>query len=152
MDEFKKNVIVKSISSVIISGRPVSEKWEFPNFLLKNEKMLENFFGEEIYQIYKNFSEEEKEQAIKWYEIHGIECTEMYGGELYEEWNDNTVPKRDLEKLSTNNQEIYELVVKSVVQEVYKQYDELTKQIIINKYTEEFQVFDEEIKKNTGTN
>lgn len=148
LEEFKKNTRAKSISTVITSGRPLSEKWGFQEFVLRNEKVLENFFDKKIYQIYKNLSEEEKEEAIKWFEIHGIECTEMYGGELHENWNDDTIPKRDLEKLSAMYPDMYKLVVKNVVEEMYKQFDEGIRQIIIEKYVEEWQTFEEEIKKN----
>lgn len=148
LEEFKKNVCAKSISEVIISGRPLSEKWGFPSFLLNNSKMLENFFGSDVYTIYNNLTEEEKENSIKWFETHGLECTNMYGGELYEDWNDKTIPKRDLEKLKNLHSNIYELVVSNVVKKVYSCYPEDIQKIIIEKFTEDSNTFEEEIKKN----
>lgn len=146
LEEFKKNVYANSISGVIISGRPMSKEWSFSSFLLNDPQLLEHLFGLEAYEIYENLTNEEKAECIKWFEIHGIECTNMYGGEFHEDLYDRTIPKRDLKKLKNLYPDIYKLVVIKFVKKVFSCYPNDIHKIIIDKYANDCNIFEEEIK------
>lgn len=148
MDTFKDYINADSIAKVIITKRPISKMWGFPDFILKNPSMLEKLFGPIAYREYVNLSDSDKKDAIKWFETHGVDATEMYGGELYEDWNDSTIPKRDLYKLKNNFPKIYGEVVKNVVSIVYGSYTKKTQDIIVSKYIEHPDVFEGEISRN----
>jgi hypothetical protein len=148
MDNFKNSVHADSIAKVIITRKPISKAWGFPDFMLKSAVLLEKFFGPIIHKEYMKLTEKDKSSAITWYETHGVETTEMYGGELYEDWNDSTVPQRDLDKLNKDYPTIYENVVKNVVGVVYGSYPVKTQDIIIKQYIMEPSVFEEEISRN----
>lgn len=148
MDQFKNCIIVDSIAKVIITGKPISKTWGFPEFILKNESMLKNLFGPLAYNEYIKLSDSNKKNAISWYETNGMEITEMYGGELHEDWDDSTIPKRDLQKLKKNYPQTYDEVVKNVASVVYGSFSKATQDIIIGKYIEDPSVFEEEISRN----
>lgn len=138
MEQFKYYVTLKSIKDALMTGKPLSNHWGFPDFLLNDNKMLCAFFGSKAYNIYKNMTVDEKSEAIKWFEIHGVEVTKMYGGELHEDWNpdNNPVGKRDIKLLCEKHNELYKEVVKEIISEAYKMYPEPAKNYIISKSIE----------------
>jgi len=130
MDQIKHHTLVNSIADSLMTGRPLSREWGFPSFMLKNDQMLSNFFGQNVYDIYISLNSNEKEQFIKWFEIHGIEATDMYGGELYEDWSGHGIAKRNIKLLKETNPNIYADVVSRIIKRAYETHPNIIDQII----------------------
>ena len=146
MDRFQKEVIAKSVCSAIMEGTPISNSWGFPNFLLENEEMLAAFFGEKVYSIYNTLSEQEKRDAIEWYEISGAEINVMTKSTAWED--DETSFSIDCVHFAASQPEYYRATVAKLVEAAYGQLSEDTQKIIYDKFTSEPRVFQDEIDRN----
>ncbi len=134
MDQFKHHILVKSIAESLMSGRPLSNHWGFPDFLLNNSQMLEKFFGSEAYDMYVILTLEDKNQLISWYETHGVVATEMFGGELYEDWDGQSICKRDVKLLADSHPVIYRDVVSNIVAKASADHSETIIDELIKLY------------------
>ena len=145
MEQFKTNVIINSITTSLISGKPLSKKWICGD--KDNNKILEKIFGVLAYRQYIQFSEVYKQIALKWYETHGQLTSELYGAETYEEWAGVTPGfEFDIVKLSLNTN-IYETVVIQLVNTVYSLFSKQIIDIMITKFIENPKEFSDVIKK-----
>jgi len=137
MENFMEAVYIESITSALMSGRPLSKMWGFPSFMLNDEKFLETLFGKKGWEIYKQLDKKDQNEARKWFETHGVKATEMYGGELHEEWDDSKPGKKDLIKFKHQYPKIYKKVAKNIAETAYKYKSENFRTIIASKFIED---------------
>jgi len=136
MEDFKNAVIIELITTSLMTGRPLSRKWAFPDFLLdkKFESTLSTIFGKEGFEIYSKMSNEEKKKARTYFETHGEEVAKMYKAEVWEDWNDSKFFKFDLQYLFDNHIGIYKKVATSIATRGYGHYHETIFKLILDKF------------------
>ncbi len=148
METFKQLVIVKQIGGAIMDGRAISNTWGFPDFVLNNEEVLSNFFGEEVYAVYSEMTSEERQAAISWYEISGGVINEMAKTAPWEE--DSESFRIDIVAFSQAYPDLFKGVVLFVCDKAYSSFPEDVQQIIIEKFTNEPEEFQNEMNRNRG--
>lgn len=150
MKQFKKIITIKSIAEALMKGLPLSKHWEFPDFLLNNKDMLYNFFGKEAYDIYNKLTISEQKKAISWYETHGVKTTKMYGGELSEDWDNSTIPKRNIKLLHDNHLNVYNAVASSIVTTLFTKRDPDFQIQMIDKMRNNYNLLEDTLKRIVG--
>lgn len=149
MESFKTNVIIQSLTTSLMSGRPLSKLWGFPSFIISNSEMLSGLFGTDAYQAYVTFTDEEKEQARTWFETHGIQATELIDGILYEDWDGSSEITFDLNKLKEGSPEIYQTLVKKISGKAYGRYGTKMVSLIVDGFMKDPEELTKTIKQNT---
>jgi len=136
MEDFKTAITIESITMSLISGRPLSRKWGFPDFLLdkKMESVLSSTFGEEGYKIYSKMSNKKKKDARTYFETCGEKICKMYKAELWEDWDDSKTFKFDLQYLFDNHYDIYKKVVENIADRCYGQYPKMIFDMILERF------------------
>ena len=114
MEDFKKLVCSESIATAIASGQPINKYWGLPDFLIKKQEKLQQFFGNDAFKIYASLSDKEKVEARKWFETHGIEASKMFNAELYEEPDGCSIFKYNMNKLEKFHPKIYDKVIQKI--------------------------------------
>lgn len=146
MERFKFLVIVKQIGGSILNGRPISDSWGFPDFILNNETMLKSFFDDDVYEVYNTMDTDQKRRAIEWYEISGREINNMAGTTSWEV--EDARFDIDLIAFSKNHPDYYAEVVKYVCCRAYEALPAATQSIIVDKFTSEPIHFQNEMNRN----
>lgn len=136
MEKFKNAIMVEAITSTLMTGRPLSRQWKFPDFFLdkKFEPKLSNIFGEEGYEIYSKMSEDEKKEAREIFETHGESVAKMYKAELYEDWDDSKHFKFDLQYLFNNHRKVYEKVATNITNRAYSIHPKEVVALILERF------------------
>jgi len=145
-DNFKNECITNSICEFIISKRPIPKTWGFPDFLKNNDTMLKKFFGKS-YEFYNLLSDNDKKSAIEWYETHGEYVVSLLETICYEDYYDGAKVTINLRQLSDNHPMIYKEVVNRVSNKVYLHLGKHVVKIIVDKFIESPETFEEEINK-----
>lgn len=86
---------------------------------MMNEIILKKIFEQKAYEIYVKMNNDDKQNAIEWFEIHGESTSEMLGAEVYEDWDDSQMFKFDLNKLKKDYPNIYNCVAKEITMKKY---------------------------------
>ncbi|AYV78132.1 MAG: hypothetical protein Edafosvirus5_50 [Edafosvirus sp.] len=148
MEAIKQHIITESITTALMNGRPLSNMWGFPDFVKKDNKLMTALFGSMAHGLYNELpTDEDKKSIIKWFETHGIEATKMYGGVVYEEWDQKEFPF-DLEKFKATNPEIYKNVATNITSRAYGRYDDDIQKAILDEFIANPKAFAETISLN----
>lgn len=136
MDDFKNAVIIESITTSLMSGRPLSRSWGFSEFLLDKtfESILTSLFGERAFDVYSKMSEEEQVNARAYFETCGEEVAKMYKADLWEDWDDNGIFGFDLQYLFDNHRDIYEKVAENIATRAYNRYNDTIIKTILDRF------------------
>ena len=135
MEEFKKCVIVESITRSLTPGCPLPRIKKLPQLTKNNMELFRSSFGEEGFNIYQKMNSVNKINALRWFETHGINTIKLYDAESLEDWNMKEIFKFDLGKLKQSNSDIYQKVVKNIMDRVYCNYPEDIYDIISKKFS-----------------
>jgi len=137
---FRKATRVRLATDLLLTGKVIPRKWEFPDFILQNDELLANFLGES-YQYFSELSEAKQSEMISWYETCGERLIEMFGTIAAEDWDGDKSIQINLKKFQNGNPEIYEETVKIVVPEMYPKLRPEKKKEIEKKFLESPEAF-----------
>lgn len=154
MKAFKKSVNIESITTSLLTGRPLSRDWGFPEFLLdvKFESSLKGLFGENGFKLYSKMNDKDKKIARKFFETHGEEVAKMYKADIWEDWNDSKDFKFDLQYLFDNHNDVYQAVAKNIAKRSYGIYPAEIFDLILDKFLTSPKDFSETIVYNIKQN